>query len=277
MELPPIYFEGGYAICGFLCVLISLIYVILIWSDFKSLTPKLPCYKSSQILFIVGSLIRGLGYIAQAVVYFLYYDDYNMLYMCDTITIGLPGYIITIAYLFLFYLWASICVNIISNDSTTGIRDRTKLVFNCLLTFILTLGVVLIGIVILAFLQKYDFVDLAHEIEVLTAFFRDFITATIILVQTISIFKMSEKPLFPISSKESIYFWMLLGLIIPLYVRAGSLIFLLYAILTKIKGRMISNFINIFVTAIISELLPCFMILFTWKRSGLLSIYDTIE
>lgn len=277
MELLPIYFEGGYLICGTLCILISLLYTIFIWSDFKSLTPKLPCYKSSQVLFIIGCLIRGLGYISQAAITYLYSDDYNIIYMCDTITVGLPGYIITIAYLFLFYLWASICVNIISNDSTTGIRERTKTVFNCLLTFILTLGVVLIGIVILAFLQKYDFVDLAHEIEVLTAFSRDFITATIILVQSITIFKMSKKPLFPInSSKESTYFWMLLGLIIPLYIRSVSLIFLLYAILNKIEGRMLSSFLNTFITAIISELFPCFMILINWKRSGFLSVYDTI-
>ena len=276
MELKHEYVEAGYFTCGGLCVLISILYAILIWKDFKSITPKLPCYKSSQILFIIGCLIRGLGYIAQAIITMFFYDKYNILYMCDTITVGLPGYILTIAYLFLFYLWASICVNIISNDST-GIRERTKIIFNCLLIFILTLGVVLIGIVILAFLQNYNFADLVHEIEVLTAFFRDFITATIIFVQSILIIRMSESPICSTSCKESVYFWMLMGLAIPLYIRSGSLIFLLYCILKKIKSRVISNFLNTFISAVISELFPCFMVLITWKRSGYLSVYDTID
>lgn len=268
-------FKGGYFICGFVCVLIGMLYTIFIQKDFKSLTPKLPGYKSSQILFIVGSLTRGVGYIAQAII--MIATTENTVKICDPITLGLPGYILTIAYLLLFYLWASICVNLIANDSTTGVRERIKNVFNSLLIFILTLGVVLIGVIILSFVQNYDFKNLVHEIEAFTAFFRDFITATIIFVHSILIIRMSERPLFSVSYNESIYFWMLLGLVAPLYARSCSLIYYLYTLFNDKDSCTVSNFLNTFITAFIAELLPCFMILITRKRSGLLSVYDIID
>lgn len=276
MELPPIYFEGVYFIGGIICVIIGIIYGIFIWKDFKTLTPKLPCYKSSQILFVVSVLMRGLGYIAQAIITMQFPDNYKTLYMCDPITIGLPSYLLTISYLFLFYLWISICVNLISNDSTSGLRERTKIVFNCLLIFTLTLGFVLIAVLTLSFIQNYDFTDIIHEIEVLLAIIRDFFTATIILIYSIIIIRMSNQPLCS-NYKESAYFWMLLCLVIPLYIRSGSLIFFLYVLMNKIGGRRLENFINTSISAFLSEVFPCLMILITRKRSGLLSIYDSIN
>lgn len=195
----------------------------------------------------------------------------------DPITVGIPGYLLTISYVYLFYLWASICVNLIANDSTTGVRERIKNVVNYVLIFILTLGTVLIAIYILQIIiadNKYIYI---HAAEALIALIRDFITATIILVHTVIIIQMSEKPLFSLRYTESIYFWMLLCLIASLYTRFFSLIYYLYKLLKDENSKSGSEFINTFITALISELLPCLMILINRKRSGLLSVYDIID
>ena len=280
-SVPNKYWIGGYMVCGIICIVIGILYAIFIWRDFKSLTPKLPGYKSSQILFIIGSLSRGIGWTVQAMLIILMKNTDPSKF--DPITVGLPGYLLTISYVFLFYLWASICVNLIANDSTTGVRERIKNVVNYVLIFILTLGSVLIGITILQIFIDDDKLKIIHEVEAFIALLRDFITATIILVHTVIIIQMSEKPLFSLRYNESIYFWMLLCLIASLYARFSSLIYYLYKLIEDnnkdgsdyIKSS--GEYINTFITAFIAELLPCFMILINRKRSGLLSVYDIID
>lgn len=267
---------GSYMTCGIICLGIGVLYAIFVARDLQSSTPKLPGYKSSQIVFIIACLFRGIGWIIFAIL-IINNGDFDIEKYLSPILLGIPGYILTISYALLFYLWSSICVNLIANDSTTGLKEIFKKTLTITLTIIVTLACALIGVTIFfLFLESEDLAKSIHIFEGSLAVMRDFATGSIILFFTIRIIRMLQRPFCSSKSNESIYCWMLLCIIGALYIRCISLIIFLKF---HIDGpdEKISNFLNTFITAILAELLPCFMVFITRRRSGLLSVYDLIE
>lgn len=273
-EIPYQTWGSSYMICGGACIGIGIFYCFNIYKDLRSLTPKLPGYKISQILFILAVFLRGIGWFIYSIFYFT--KSQNLIEVLSPILIGLPGYAITISYVYLFYLWSSICVNLIANDSTTGFNRKFKISVNVSLAIIVISGSALVIITIYHMIMIKDNYIIIHIIEGVTATIRDFVIATIILFSTRNLIQMSEKPLFSLRYNESIYCWMLICILSALYIRGLSIILFIF-ILDKNWNGFLTDYLNTFITALISEIYPCFMILFNRKRSGLLSVYDIIE
>lgn len=278
-DIDPLQFRWGisYLICGILCLVIGIMYSIFIIKDIRSVTPKLPGYKISQIFFIIACCLRGAGWTIHSLV--SRFSSQN-LQLVSALTIGLPGYILTISYVLFFYLWSSICVNLILNDSTTGFKRNFKKIVNLAVGIIVFLGVILMILILIELImndKKHDnFMLWVHFVESVIAILRDFIICSIILIETLKLINMSEKPFFSFRFNESVYCWMLIYVVIALYIRAFSII--MYQVIVFDKStQSLADYFNTFITAVLSEIVPCFMILLNRRRSGLLSVYDLLE
>lgn len=271
-EVSSYIWSGSYIVYSTICIIIGGLYTLLIYRDIMSLTPKLPGYKLSQMFFLAGIFSRGIGWLIQAILYL--YQTNVILEIISPITIGLPGYILAISYVLFFYLWSSIYLNLISNDSK-GYRKEFKATFNISLLIMLVFGSSIIGVTVYQLFKKTDN-HLIHYIEGFIAITRDFFIATIIFIKSLAMINMSEEPLCSSNFNESIYCLMLLCISLSLYIRSYSILIYILVLFNNNLGG-VTDYFNTFFSAAFSEFFPCFVIFITRKKSGLLSVYDLID
>ncbi|OHT10659.1 hypothetical protein TRFO_04161 [Tritrichomonas foetus] len=279
-----------YFICGSIFIFIGIVYLYYIWKDIRSQTPKLPGYKASQIVFIIAALFRGIGWVSHAS---LIISESPFTADIQPVTIGFPGYILSISFCLIFFLWCSIAVNLLIND-LSGFYEKLRNLLAFLLVAVLITAAISIGITIYCEViartsdekhQMEQSADIAHTIEAVNAILRDYVTAFAFLYYSVKIIKLLNKPLFSLRSNESVYCLMLLGLTAALFVRGTSIAVYLGCFFFRSANDSdepntewtYGSLVNTIISAIFAEILPNLMIFFNRRRSGLLSVYDIVD
>lgn len=263
-------FFSVYLVFGLLITIVSLIFTFQSVPTLRDKSLTLPGFKSSQILIIIGGLYRGIGYIIYAALILIVngvLEDEKYKYISPILN-GFPGYVLVIAYCMMFFLWCSIAANLLFNDST-DFYDRLKKRMTLLLIFVTLLGITLIIVLVSNAGNK----AIANS-EIWLAFVRDVITSLFFIYHLRNIIQNLRQPLCS-SANESVLSIMSIIVIIAMLYRAVSIgiYYHLYDTNKVTSGGALANTI---ICMILSELMPILMILITRKKSGLLSVYNSI-
>lgn len=264
-----------YAILFIIFLLLFVAYLINILPDMRSPTPKLPGYQISQVLFLIALAERFVGYL----VWMILYQCNKTLPKLSAVFCGIPGYIMTIAFCQIFFLWCSISMNLILNDSSNYFQTIGKW------SGIVGALIGSLGVVFILFLSFTPNVNPSwekkyHTMEVCLAIVRDLICAAFISIFLYDIIRKLKRPLCHLRSTSSSLSVMSLLLIASLVVRAVSTI--VYFIITNgtnkqnYRKRQRESFVNTVLGQVLGEVLPCYMIFRNRKKTGLLSVYDEL-
>lgn len=228
-------------------------------------------YKPSQILFLTSLFLRAIGYIVWASLFKSHSNNKSAI--ISTIFCGIPGYVLTISYCLIFFLWCEILASLFLNDSSGYFR---KIGFWAFGIGILTTILCVILILIIIFTDK----DSYGTYEVSLAIMRDFLTAFVFFFFCCDMIKKHRKPLTNLST-ASILSWLSICLIVSLLIRAISTILYRWAPSFGFKDGKpnygTASFLNTLIAQLIGEVIPCILICINRKKSGLLSVYDEFD
>lgn len=260
-----------YSILGAIFLILFFYYGLYIIPDLRAFTPKLPGYRSSQILFLVSLFLRAVGYIVWAALFKDHRDDHSAI--ISTIFCGIPGYVLTISYCLIFFLWCTILANLILNDSSNYFKKIGFWSFAIGLVIVI-MCIILIIVVILTDKNNYG------NYEVSLAIGRDILTALVFIYFCSDMIKKHKKPMNTLSTASTLS-WLSICLIISLIIRAISTVLYRWAPSFGFKNGKpdygTGSFINTLIAQLVGEIIPCFLISINRKKSGLLSVYDEFD
>ena len=273
-EIPNGVWAATYIVPSLILLFIAFVYIVFVSREFKTQTPKLPGWRSAQIIYIVAVLVRGVGWLVWGILIVTKNTDSKD--TVDTLVNGLPGYFLTISYCFMFFLWCSISVNLIMND-TSDLYYRLRNWHIISLVVVSGTGVALV--IGMGAAQKD--LETLHHCEIWFAVVRDMFTGCFFLVFTRQIIRMMRTKLCDRKSNEAGLCRMSLQVATSLLLRAISILAYFYGFVfkksTEVSRWQAGSFVNTVLSALACELWPILVIFFGHKRSGLLSVYDAID
>lgn len=258
-----------YALLSAVFLLLFFVYLINILPDLRSPTPKLPGYQTSQNIFLISLFLRFIGYLVWTILLQQGNDQIKLsAFFC-----GIPGYFMTIAYCLIFFLWCSISMNLLLNDSSNYFQVIGK--WSGIVGAMIGVLAIIFLLVLLLFSERH-----CHTVEMCLAIGRDLICALFVAIFLFDIIRKLKKPLCHLRSTSSSLSVMSLLLIGALIIRAASTIAYYFLINYKNSSNYKSfergNFINTILGQTLGEVLPCLMIFLNRKKTGLLSVYDEL-
>jgi len=280
---------------GLTFVLLILYLVLLLTGENELFTqrPKLRGYLEAVWWFIgqlsfrsIGCLVCGafLASINNAVC-----DNCKIRFGdLETIFFGLPGYVTSISYCFLFALWSSIATNLICNDTSGAYEQRRKYINIINLIIILLATILIILKISISYAtpssdpnkesKEYKF----HLFEVILAILRDFICATFFLFQLhylrLSYNRQNHFSIFNVHNAESSLLLLCYTISIALCWRIISIIVYASRFLDRpnrpSRGCSRKAYGVHLYHQIVTEIIPMVIIVIGHKRTALLTCYD---
>ena len=277
VSVPRIVWALVYMLPNSVILISGVVYAALVWRDLHQPSPRMPGFKAATIVFIFAVIVRGLGGLAWGILIIVEETSFHP--AIDMILNGLPGYIITFSYCFMFFLWCSISINLLMNDAS----DFYSKLRNWHLVCLMCIGVCACAL-ITARLIVSGYTETLHHVEVWSAVIRDLFTFSFIVVFTARIVAVLRQKTSLLDKKceEAAMCRMSIGIAICLFVRAASILIYFYAFVygkgtDPAKKWGVGGLINTMIGQIVCELTPIIIIIRGRKKSALLSVYDPLE
>lgn len=266
-----------YVIFGIICVILAVVYAVYITFDFRVNTPKMPGFKGAHLMYIISSFSRGIGAFTWGIFILVdksfFVNNARQVTGWDAGLNGIPGYVITIAYCCVFFLWCSICANLLINESSDFYYQLRNTFIFCL-AFISCLG-----IIFLALMVTTEKTEVFHQIEIWIAIARDVVACGFIFYYIIRIIKELREKLFNWKSDEFVMCVMSVSIGVCILVRPISTFIYFYSFASngdEMARWSTGNLVNTVIGQIICELIPIIIVFIGRKKSGLLSVYDPL-
>lgn len=266
-----------YYVLGIILILFAIIYVIFTFSELKNEYGQEHGKFSAQISYIICVFVKGLGLLVCGV--FLSYN-FNTRYvsapsgqpnsnvtlwgMYSVLPGGIPGYMTSIAYCFIFFSWCSVCLTFLDRNSV-GFYKTSKTILLSLLTGII-IGFITSFIFMLLAANSHiggTTVDGAHMAEAMIATVRDIVIAIAFIIYLFKISKLFETACPSYASVEGRLFWLCVMLIIALIFRPFCILtyHMIFASKRNTEIQKKSEFSNAYliiflIEQTITELLP---------------------
>ena len=274
VPIPNGVWAATYIVPGLVLILLALVYLIFVIREFGTQSPKLPGWRSAQIIYVFAVIFRGVGWFVWGIL--IVTKNTSDKGPMDTLLNGLPGYILTISYCFMFFLWCSISVNLIMND-TSDLYYRLRNWHIISLVVVATTGLALI----ISMAAARNDSQVLHHCEVWFATVRDIFAGCFFIAFTYQIIRMLRNSLCDRTSNESVLCVMSLQIAISLFLRAASILLYFYGFVyqknTDTSRWQTGSFINTIASTVACEIWPILVIFFGRKKSGLLSVYDALD
>lgn len=257
-----------YIVVGVYCTCVGVWYSKVMFEEFAKPSPKIPGFKPAHIFFSMFSLLRGITSIIWAIL--IAAHPTNVHVFCETIINGIPGYALTFAYCFVFFLWCSICMNLLLGDAT-GTYDKLRMGMAVVLGM---LGMAMFVTLIIWIPSKGD-IETTRLVEVVMAVVRDFLTSFFIFGFALRISCALRTRICDMHSDESHIVLMSFGISICLFLRGFSIL-VFYKLDDRHERWGTGSLINTMFAQLFCEVAPITIIAFGRKKTGLLSVYDPV-
>lgn len=266
-----------YFISGSIFLILGAIYGVLITRDLRQPSPKIPGFGAANVLFTSATLLRGFGNIGWGI--FIVLKETTLNPVIDTTLNGLPGYFMTLSYCLIFFLWCSICVNLLMNDASGFYSNLRNWHTACLSV----IGICAASLIIAMAVVRGN-TETLHHIEVWSAVIRDLFTFGFIVFFTAKLIRIlrNKARLCDFRCDESVMCLMSICISACVMVRASSILIYFYGFVYGHSGDSarrwgLGSLVNTVIGLLVCELTPICVVFAGRRKSGLLSVYDPLN